>query len=237
MTKLKQQLIRLGKQFPQLRDDIRPVLRRIDGRSPQPQPQPQKPPMGYGGGYGGGRQRYASRNKQARRNLFKELVDHEEIVSLMRETDDRGVKNALRSIMQEFYEILTLDDNEEMALNRLENLISRGPNDQNDLRNQVMKIANHLGLDLEGLQFFASKTSRIGDKVKRYYELKKNNPGTDVAYDYWKENLKGDVSIQELEEQEKDHERGKGLGKQRRERRRHQDHDKYTPAGYDPYSR
>ena len=143
MTKLKQQLIRLGYERPDLRDDIRPVLQRIDAKHPR-------------------QSRRASMGKRSYRNLFKKLVDHRELGALMRETDDQTVKASLREIMKHFTERFSLEGSEERAFNQLKNLVDGGAQGPDHLRNQVMKIANLLEMDLGGLKYMSSQRKTAG---------------------------------------------------------------------------
>ena len=122
MNKLASQLIKLGHTHPELRDDIRPILDTLT----------------------------SGQDKTAKSySMSMDLLGGEAAMRpILKRTraEDRQVYKMLGEIQGYFSEKFTKND--EMAYNRLRNMLNRAESmDMEDMRNQVAKVANLLGLD------------------------------------------------------------------------------------------
>lgn len=90
--------------------------------------------------------------QESDQNVFWDLIDQRQLRDLMRNMDDQS-KKLIRDITDKLAEKLTLKGREAPAYNRLRNLIVSKSKDEANLRNQVFKIANELGIKLPSSMF------------------------------------------------------------------------------------
>ena len=86
-------------------------------------------------------------------DIFRSFVDPKKFIATRRNlANDKQSQDLLRQIQMELLDRLTPDDSTERALNRLSNLLS-GSQDPANLRNQIFKVANELGIRLPSGMF------------------------------------------------------------------------------------
>jgi hypothetical protein len=86
-------------------------------------------------------------------DIFRSFVDPKKFIATRRVLSmDKQSQDLLRQIQTELLDRLTPDDSTERALNRLSNLLS-GSQDPANLRNQIFKVANELGIRLPSGMF------------------------------------------------------------------------------------
>lgn len=86
-------------------------------------------------------------------DIFRSFVDPKKYIATRRNlANDKQSQDLLRQIQTELLDRLTPDDSTERALNRLSNLLS-GSQDPANLRNQIFKVANELGIRLPSGMF------------------------------------------------------------------------------------
>jgi len=87
------------------------------------------------------------------RDFLTSFVDHKKYRSTLRtlNTDEQS-QDLLQQVRGELVDRLTPDSSTERALNRLSNLVS-GNQDPANLRNQIFKVANELGMKLPSGMF------------------------------------------------------------------------------------
>ena len=87
------------------------------------------------------------------RDFLTSFVDHKKYRSTLRtlNTDEQS-QDLLQQVRGELVDRLTPDSSTERALNRLSNLVS-GSQDPANLRNQIFKVANELGIRLPSGMF------------------------------------------------------------------------------------
>lgn len=91
-------------------------------------------------------------NEQSNKTVLWDLIDQRELRDLMKNMDDQS-KKLIRDITDKLGDILTLKGRQAPAYNRLRNLIGQKSKDEANLRNQVFKIANELGIKLPSSMF------------------------------------------------------------------------------------
>ncbi len=100
--------------------------------------------------------RHASLGKTSSRmgvELFKSFVDTKKFLNTLGALGtDRQSQELLQQVRGELMDRLTPDSSTERALNRLSNLVS-GSQDPANLRNQIFKVANELGIRLPSSMF------------------------------------------------------------------------------------
>ena len=86
-------------------------------------------------------------------DILTSFVDPEKFKSTLRtlNTDEQS-RDLLQQVRGELMDRLTPDSSTERALNRLSNLVS-GSQDPANLRNQIFKVANELGMKLPSGMF------------------------------------------------------------------------------------
>jgi hypothetical protein len=86
-------------------------------------------------------------------DIFRSFVEPKKYIATRRNlANDKQSQDLLRQIQTELLDRLTPDDSTERALNRLSNLLS-GSQDPANLRNQIFKVANELGIRLPSGMF------------------------------------------------------------------------------------
>jgi len=87
-------------------------------------------------------------------DVFWEMVDKDKFRSLQKalKNDDQSRK-LLDDIGKFFFRKFQLKGQEEYAFNRLMNIIQSSSRDEANLRNQIFKIANELGMKLPSSMF------------------------------------------------------------------------------------
>ena len=86
-------------------------------------------------------------------DIFRSFLDPKKYIATRRNlANDKQSQDLLRQIQTELLDRLTPDDSTERALNRLSNLLS-GSQDPANLRNQIFKVANELGIRLPSGMF------------------------------------------------------------------------------------
>lgn len=85
-------------------------------------------------------------------NMLWDLLDQRKLSKQLSSMDEQS-KKLLNQILDILGNTLTLPDRQGPAFNRLRNLISSGQKDEANLRNQVFKIANELGIKLPSSSF------------------------------------------------------------------------------------
>lgn len=85
-------------------------------------------------------------------DIFWSLVDSGKFRTLQKATDEQSRK-LLDEVGKYFFRKFKLSGADERAFNRLMNLIESKSRDEANLRNQIFKIANELGMKLPSSMF------------------------------------------------------------------------------------
>ena len=86
--------------------------------------------------------------------IFWSMVDKDKFRSLQKALKNDDQSNKLfNDVCKYFFRKFQLKGNEEYAFNRLMNIIDSKVRDEGNLRNQIFKIANELGMKLPSSSF------------------------------------------------------------------------------------
>lgn len=86
--------------------------------------------------------------------IFWDMVDKDKFRSLQKALKNDDQSNKLfNDICKYFFRKFQLKGNEDYAFNRLMNIIDSKSRDEGNLRNQIFKIANELGMKLPSSMF------------------------------------------------------------------------------------
>ena len=86
--------------------------------------------------------------------IFWDMVDKDKFRSLQKALKNDDQSNKLfNDICKYFFRKFQLKGNEDYAFNRLMNIIDSKSRDEGNIRNQIFKIANELGMKLPSSSF------------------------------------------------------------------------------------
>lgn len=115
---------------------------------------------------------------------------------------DRQSAELLQDVVSEFDKILTLSNNQSFALTRLREIVKNADKwDAANLRNQIFKAADLLGLKLPSMMFASEEKVAAGRVLKKDIRLKNNDvipKGTSVEVKFLGRNDKDGYRMCEL---------------------------------------
>lgn len=96
--------------------------------------------------------KYLELNEVSGQNMLWRILDQKKLSKQIKSMDEQTKKLLLKSSI-ELGKALTLSNGQARAFNRLGNLIELTSTNEANLRNQVFKIANELGIKLPSSSF------------------------------------------------------------------------------------